>query len=282
MALFDRVPVLVRGGGDLASGVIYRLHRAGFPVLVTELPAPILVRRAVCFGEAVYAGQCTVEGLRAHRTADVAAAWDVLRAGEVPVIVDPSKMTLEQLQPVVVVDARMEKEALDTRLDDAPLVIALGPGFVAGRDCHIVIETNRGHNLGRVIREGPAEPNTGTPGIVDGKTDTRVLRAPAAGHVMPHFTIGDAVPAGAVIAEVAGQPVTAAFDGVLRGIVHPAVAVCPGMKIGDLDPRAQRENCFTISDKSLAIAGGVLEAILSAHQTQPYLRWEIDETQAGF
>ncbi len=273
LALFDHVLIVVRGGGDLASGAIYRLHRAGFSVIVTELPAPLLVRRAVCYGSAVYDGTVTVEGITARLT-PVSEAIDVLRDGLVPVVVDPKAEIVQQVKPNVIVDARMAKNRLDTTIDDAPLVIALGPGYTAGRDCHAIIETNRGHNLGRVIVHGTAEPDTGEPGRVANKTHSRVLRAPADGYVIPHAQIGDEIAAGQLIAQVDGRPVLAQFSGVLRGLIHCTVKVSKGMKIGDLDPRARRENCFTISDKSLAVGGGVLEAVLAAPQLRLY--WSSD------
>lgn len=271
MAFFNRARVLLRGGGDLATGVAYRLHRAGFPVLVTELPTPNLVRRTVSFGEAVYSGAVTVEGV----TARLATAFDevasILRHDHIPVWIDPAGEAITAYQPAILIDARMMKLNPDTRLTHAPLVIGLGPGYTARLDCHVVIETNRGHDLGRVIYTGGAEPDTGEPGVVDGKGQSRVLRAPAAGHLRPLASIGDRLEAGQVIAEVEGHSVKAAFTGVLRGLIHERVRLEPGMKIGDLDPRARRENCFTVSDKSLAIGGGVLEAVLAAPQVRPLL-----------
>lgn len=255
--------VLIRGAGDLASGVAWRLRRCGFPVVMTEIERPLVVRRTVAFAEAVFAGQATVEGVTAQRATDVAEARRLLAAGAIPVLVDPDADCRAELRPAVLVDAIMAKVNTGSAIDHAPLVVGLGPGFVAGRDCHAVIETNRGHDLGRVIWQGAAEPDTKTPGEVGGYKGARVLRAPADGHVYAHAAIGDPVGEGQVIAQVDGAPVVAPFGGVLRGIVHPSVAVHTGMKIGDLDARAERRYCFTISEKSLAIAGGVLEAILT-------------------
>ncbi|MBW4435528.1 MAG: EF2563 family selenium-dependent molybdenum hydroxylase system protein [Pleurocapsa minor GSE-CHR-MK-17-07R] len=252
---------VVLGGGDLASGVILRLHRAGFHVVVLELATPLLVRRAVSFGDAVFSGERTVEGVVA-RSVGFYGVDAALRAGEVPVVVDPNGMAMTHLHPDVLVDARMEKRNLGITLKSAPVVIALGPGFTAGQDCHAVIETNRGHNLGRAIYAGPAEPDTGEPGSIGSQTHSRVLRAPADGFVLPQADIGDLIPEGAVIATVDGQPIRAAFTGTLRGIIHESVPVKAGMKVGDLDPRAKREHCFSISDKSLAVGGGALEAAL--------------------
>jgi xanthine dehydrogenase accessory factor len=268
---FNRALVVVRGGGDVASGGIYRLHRAGFPVVVTELEAPLLVRRAVSFGEAVYSREITIEGVSARRTADVDEARQLADEGIVPVLVDPAGVHIRALKPPVIVDARMAKVNLGTTMHDAQLVIGMGPGFIAGVDCHAVIETNRGHRLGRAITNGPSESDTGEPGVVDGQSHSRVLRAPKAGHVQAQATIGDQIEEGQVIAVVDDQRITAPFSGVLRGLIHERVWCEAGLKIGDLDPRAKREACFTISDKALAVGGGVLEAILSSPAIRPYL-----------
>lgn len=270
--LFSRVSVIVRGGGDLASGVVYRLVKAGFPVLVIELERPLAIRRAVAFASAVFEGSVTVEGLTARCIAHPGEIAPVQAAGEVPVLVDPGGVSIGALRPAVVVDARLAKRNLGTARTDAPLVIGLGPGFTAGEDCHAVVETNRGHFLGRVLWQGSAEPDTGRPGSVQGRTLDRVLRAPCAGTAVPLAAIGDAVRAGDVLATVGGQEVRAPFDGVLRGLIHSSVLVRAELKIGDVDPRGSREHCFTISEKALAIGGGVLEAMLSAPQLAPLLR----------
>lgn len=261
---FDGALILIKGAGDLATGVAYRLHRAGFPLVMTELPEPIVVRRAVAFAEAVYAGQASVEGLVARRAADAAEAAALAQQGVIPVLVDPATTCLGALAPVVLVDAIMAKRNTGTRLTDAPLVVGLGPGFVAGIDCHAVIETNRGHWLGRVYWTGSAEPNTGIAAPVAGYTAERVLRAPCDGQIETFCEIGDAVRQGQLVAAVAGQGVAAPFDGMVRGLIYPGLVVRAGLKIGDVDPRARREHCFTISDKSLAVGGGVLEAVLSS------------------
>jgi xanthine dehydrogenase accessory factor len=278
---FSRARVLVRGGGDLATGVIFRLHRAGFPVLVTELPTPSLVRRTVSAGEVVYSGSITIEGMTARLAHSLDDAQSMVADGQVPVLIDPAVEALNTFEPVIVVDARMMKHNPDTYLTDAPLVIGLGPGYTAGHDCHVVIETNRGHDLGRAIYSGGAEPDTGEPGVVDGKGQSRVLRAPVAGHLRPLAAIGDHLDAGQPIAEVGGRVISAPFTGVLRGLIHEQVALEVGMKIGDLDPRARRENCFTISDKSLAVGGGVLEAVLAAPQVRPFLLASFHEAATG-
>jgi xanthine dehydrogenase accessory factor len=262
--------VLIKGAGDLASGVALRLHRAGFPIVMTETGQPLAVRRRVAFAQAVYDGACQVEEVTARLcTPEETAA--VLRQGDIPVLVDPQTHSRVQLQPFALVDAVMAKRNTGTQREDAPLVVALGPGFTAGVDCHAIIETNRGHNLGRVFWRGSAEPDTGMPGEVPGigGRASRVLRAPAAGQVEPQAAIGDHVAGGAVLAVVRGPDgaaadVVAPFDGVLRGLIHQSVSVTAGMKIGDVDPRAEQSHCFTVSDKSLAIGGGVLEAILTA------------------
>ncbi len=271
LALFSRSLVVVRGGGDLASGVIYRLQRAGFPVIVTELALPVFVRRTVSFGEAVYSTTINVEGVMARLASNLKDVRQILDAGDVPVLVDPHAECIDELQPPVVIDARMAKVNLGTAISDASLVIGLGPGFMADVDCHAVVETNRGHDLGRVIYNGMAEPDTGEPGAMEGKTHSRVLRASVSGYVRAYFAIGDRVEKGETIAAIDGQTIIAAFTGVLRGLIHEQVWVEPGMKVGDLDPRAIKEACFTISDKSLAVGGGVLEAVLAAPQLRPLL-----------
>jgi xanthine dehydrogenase accessory factor len=254
--------VLIKGAGDLATGVAARLFRCGFPVAMTELRQPLMVRRTVAFGEAVYEGEVFVEDITARRVEDAMAARQALTDRVVPVLVDPDGISLRALQPRIVVDAIMAKRNTGTSLHQAPLVIALGPGFTAGMDCHAVIETNRGHYLGRVITEGAAEPDTGRPGNIAGKTDERILRAPVAGAVDARVEIGDRVMLGQVVASIYDHDVVAGVDGVLRGLVRPGAHVHAGEKIGDVDPRAAPEHCHLISDKSLASAGGVLEAIL--------------------
>ncbi len=255
--------VLIRGGGDLATGVAHRLHRAGFTLMMTELPQPLAVRRAVSFAEAVYTERVTVEGVTARRAPDpmVGMAYTVM--DEIPVVVDADDRVLARMRPPIVVDARIAKHNLGTRLTDAKLVIGLGPGFTAGVDCHAVVETNRGHNLGRVYWEGSAEPNTGEPEPVRGFAGTRVLRAPREGTFVGQKQIGDAVKAGDTLARVDNEPIPAQFDGVVRGLLHDGLHVTAGMKVGDLDPRGVREYCFLISDKARAVGGGVLEAIFA-------------------
>lgn len=269
-SLADDLPlVLIRGAGDLASGVAIRLHRSGFPVVMTEIERPLVVRRRAAFAQAVFDGETQVEDVDA-RCVPIELVAASLQAGVIPVVVDADAECRRQLEPGVLVDAIMAKRNTGTRIIDADLVIALGPGFTAGVDCHAIVETNRGHNLGRVIWTGSAEPDTGEPGALPnvGRKAKRALYAPAPGHITPHAEIGDRLRAGSVIGVVRTSEdgevaIAAPFDGVLRGLIHPSVEVTAGMKIGDLDPRIQPEYCYTVSDKSLAIGGGVLEAIMS-------------------
>jgi xanthine dehydrogenase accessory factor len=255
--------ILVRGGGDLASGVIVRLHRAGWQVLVTELERPLAVRRYVAFAQAVYAEDMRVEEVRARKVQDIRGAEAALAEGSVPVLVDPEAAAREVFHPHVLVDGRMRKLPPENEMDMAPLTIGLGPGFTAGFHCHAVIETNRGPHLGQAIWQGGAEENTGIPERVGEYRSDRVLRSPVDGSIDPLVDIGTLVQAGAVIARVAGQPVTAPFPGVLRGLAQAGLPVSAGEKIGDLDPRADPSLCWLVSDKALAVGGGVLEAILS-------------------
>lgn len=254
--------ILIRGAGDIASGIGWRLRRAGFPVAMTDLEQPTAVRWKAAFCQAIWAGKCEVEKLTAWRcdTADRVRA--VLAAGDIPVLPDPEGRAVQELRPDVLVDAILAKRNLGTRIADAPLVIGVGPGFAAGEDCHCVVETMRGHTLGRCLYAGSALPNTGIPGNVGGYTVERVLRTPCAGVFEPLRAIGDRVEAGEAVALVDGQPVTTAISGCLRGLL-PAGTQVPraGFKAGDVDARCVRENCFTISDKALAVAGGVLEAV---------------------
>lgn len=258
--------IIVRGGGDLGTGVIYRLVKSGFPVIVLELSRPLVVRRRVAIATAALDGEIYVEDLHGLRVKSVDEAEQLAYEGLIPVLIAPdlSPIITELQQPVcAIVDARMAKRNIDTHINQAPLVIGLGPGFSAGIDCHAVIETMRGHTLGRVIWDGPAIPNTGTPGLIAGKGSERVLRAPAEGKVAWQHEIGDSIKEGVNVGSVAGQPVLAPFDGVIRGLIAPDTLVKEGMKIGDVDARAERSACFTISDKALAIGGGVLEALLT-------------------
>lgn len=266
--------VLIRGGGDLGSGVALRLFKAGVRVVITELPQPLAVRRLVSFSEAIYSGEWSVEGVIARRVTDptdTLRILQVLSKGHIAVLVDPEGVATQQLHPHVVVDARMTKQRVPLIESPIRLIIGLGPGFIAGENCHAVVETNRGHMLGRVIWKGDPEPDTGEPDSVANRRSERVLRAPADGELLAHAEICDHLEQGQLVAEVAGQPVHAPFTGVLRGLLRPNIQVTRGLKIGDVDPRGDSRFCTLVSDKSLAIAGGVLEAILSRTELRPHL-----------
>ena len=262
--------VAVKGAGDLATGVIHRLSRAGFAVIATELPQPTVLRRTVAFAEAVKRGEMTVEDVTARLSTSLQDIQAALVSGLVPIVVDPEGTMLRQIHPTVLIEATISKYNSGVTMAAAPIVIALGPGYEAGKDVHAVIETNRGHNLGRVYLRGCAESNTGVPGAIGGYTIERLLRAPCAGTLYGARQIGDLVQAGETVAVIKTDeasnnetiPVVAAISGILRGLMCDGLHVSRDMKVGDIDPRAAREHCFTISDKSRAIAGGVLEAIL--------------------
>ena len=254
--------ILVKGAGDLATGTAVRLYRAGFQVVMTDIAQPTAVRRTVAFSQCIYDGQTTVEGITARKAENRDQVRDILAAGEIPVLVDPQAAILAQLPFMVVVDAILAKKNLGTTISDAPIVLALGPGFTAGTDCHGVIETKRGHDLGRLILEGTAIPNTGVPGDVGGYTKERIIRAPADGPFEPVAQIGQQVNLGDVVAKVNGIPVTAQLTGIVRGMLPAGIPVTAGMKSGDIDPRCEVRHCFTVSDKARAIGGGVLEGIL--------------------
>lgn len=256
------VVVLIRGGGEMATGVAHRLARAHFKVCITEVPQPLAVRRAVSFCEAVYEGIHQVEGLTARRVDHLDEIYQAWREETIPVLVDPEAKIKEQLRPAVLVDAILAKRNLGTEINHASLVIGLGPGFVAGKDAHMVIETNRGHDLGRVLVEGKAEADTGIPAPVQGYSRERVLHAQVPGVCTHSKQIGDPVRSGEVVATVDGHPVKAEIDGVVRGLIRPGIWVAQGTKIGDVDPQGVRGRCYTISDKARAIGGGVLEGIL--------------------
>lgn len=254
--------VLIKGAGDLASGTAVRLYRAGFRVVMTEIERPTAVRRTVAFCQCMYDGTTQVEGITARRVTDGEQAGEVLAAGAIPVLCDPRADILRKLPFDGVVDGILAKKNLGTSITDAPIVLALGPGFTAGVDCHGVVETKRGHDLGRLILEGSAIPNTGVPGDVGGYTKERIIRAPADGAFEPVAEIGQQVALGDVVAKVNGIPVTAQLTGVVRGMLLAGIPVTAGMKAGDIDPRCEVRHCFTVSDKARAIGGGVLEGLL--------------------
>ncbi|GHV96599.1 molybdenum hydroxylase [Spirochaetia bacterium] len=267
--------VIIKGAGDLASGIAVRLFHAGFDIAMTEIAAPLAVRRTVSFSQAVYEGRAQVEDISAVLVQDEAEMRKAFDRKQIAVFVDPAAVIVKQLKPAALIDAIMAKKNTGTSIDDAPTVIGIGPGFTAGLDCHAVIETMRGHSLGRVITEGSAIPNTGVPGDIGGYTLERLLRANADGIFEVKAEIGMVVKKGDVVALVkcAGNgsviaangdavPVCAGIDGIVRGLLPSGITVKRGMKAGDIDPRCERSHCFTVSDKALAIGGGVLEALL--------------------
>ena len=254
--------VFVKGAGDLATGVAYGLHHAGFKVVMSDLERPTSIRRTVCFSEAIVNGSCQVEGITAVRAYTPEDIERTLSEGFIPVIADEKAEYIKVLKPDVVVDAILAKKNIGTSIDDAKIVIALGPGFTAGKDCDAVIETMRGHSMGRIIYQGSALENTGTPGNVGGYTIERLLRAPDDGIFECVKNIGDIVTAGDVCAYVNGSPVVSRINGVLRGLLPDGIPVFKGMKSGDVDPRCAVENCYTISDKALCLGYATVEAIL--------------------
>ena len=254
--------VLIKGAGDLATGVAVRLHRVGFRLVMTDIAQPTAVRRTVAFCQCIYDGTTRVEGITARHVAapaEVEACWE---RGEVPVLVDPEAEIRHKFHFDAEVDAILAKYNVNTRLDDAPIVVALGPGFTAGVDCHAVVETKRGHYLGRVITEGSAIPNTGVPGDVGGYSKERIIRACRDGIFEPVAAIGDTVAKGDIVARVDGEPVYSQMPGIVRGMLPAGLKVKRGMKSGDIDARCELDHCFTVSDKARAIGGGVLEALL--------------------
>jgi len=261
----SNIRVLLRGGGEMASGIAHRLHQCHMKVLICEIAAPTTVRRSVAFADAVFQGRQTIEGVEAIKVTSNADVQDVWSRGAIPLLIDPDAMLAKALKPVVLIDAIMAKRNSSTTLADAPLVIGVGPGFIAGQNVHAVVESNRGYHLGRVIWQGGAEPDTGVPAAVAGHTEARVFRAPRDGRFKALRQIGESVSAGEIIGEVAGAPVRAAIAGLIRGMLHDGVETQAGMKLGDVDPRGEREYVDSISDKARAIGGGVLEAILHAY-----------------
>jgi len=262
--------IIVRGGGDMATAVIHRLWRAGFRILVLETENPAAIRRQVAISEAVYEGKVSVEGMRAVHIASLNEMEAVFSAGDVPLLVDPQGDVIDMLHPDVVIDAIIAKKNLGTRMNMAPLTVALGPGFEAGKDVHAVIETMRGHNLGRVIEKGFAAPNTGIPGTIGGYAAERVIHAQAAGIMKNVHQIGDYIQAGEIIAVIETEreqiPVTATITGLIRGLIRNGFSVTKGFKIADIDPRKEEyQNCFTISDKARCIAGSVLELVCAQY-----------------
>ncbi len=255
--------IVIKGAGEMATAVAWRLYMANLRrIVMLEIADPLAVRRAVSFCEAVHDGQKEVEAVKAVRIQNPDGIKQCWSQEAIAVAVDPDWQMLAALQPDVLVDAILAKKNLGTHLRDAPLVIGLGPGFCAGKDVHLAIETKRGHNLGRIITSGEAEANTGIPGAIGGVTEARVLRAPAAGEFRPRRDIGDLVKKNEIVGYVGEEAVRAQINGVLRGVIRPGSRVSPGLKIGDIDPRGEQRYCYTISDKARAISGSVLEAIM--------------------
>lgn len=254
--------ILIRGAGDIASGIAARLFRCGFKLAMTDLMKPTSIRRTVCFSEAIICGACVVEGITAERAVAREDADKTWRQGHIPVFADDNGAVRFMMRPDAIVDARLAKVNLDTSITDAPIVIAVGPGFTAGEDCHAVVETQRGHYLGRAIYEGAAAVNTGVPGNIGGYTVERLIRAPKAGIFHPVHGIGDWVIAGDIVAYVDEEPVRCEIEGILRGILPEGIQVYAGMKSGDVDPRCKPGHCLCASDKALSVGGGVLEALM--------------------
>lgn len=255
--------VVIKGAGDLATGIGYRLKRCGFTVVMTDLEVPTAVRRTVAFSRAIYEETAVVEGITAKYAKGFEEIEDILKQEQIPVLVDEEAEVIKWWKPDVVVDAILAKRNLNTSITDASLVIGVGPGFVAGEDCHRIIETKRGHYLGTVIKEGGAIPNTGVPGNIGGYTVERIIRAASDGIFHPVASIGDLVQKGDVVAYSNEDPIYAQLTGIVRGMLQEGVVVVKGMKSGDIDPRCEQSHCFTISDKARSIGGGVLEAIFS-------------------
>jgi len=255
--------VIVKGGGDLATGIAHRLFRSGFDIVITEIAQPTVIRRSVAFANAIFEGKMEVEDVTAVYV-QPSEVEGCLRKRIIPVVVDPACSIAHTLAPWGIVDAILAKKNIGTTIRDAAVVIGVGPGFTAGVDVHRAVETMRGHDLGRVIVSGAAHPNTGIPGDIGGYTLERLVSAPCAGIFRPEKKIGDIVSPGDVLGCVEKMTVVAAISGVLRGLLYEGLPVTKNMKIGDIDPRAKVEHCWTISDKARAIGGGVLEALLMA------------------
>lgn len=254
--------VVIKGAGDLATGTAHRLARCGFPVVMLEVPNPTVIRRTVAFAEAVFEQEISVEGVTARLADSPQEIKAITESGDVAIFVDPRWTAIPILKPFAVIDAIIAKTNLGTSLTEAPVVIGLGPGFIGGIDVHAVVETLRGHDLGRVLLAGSAAPNTGIPGEIGGYGAERVVRSPAVGIFRGLRVIGDTVKAGDIIATVDDVPVHVSIAGVLRGMLRNGISVTQGFKIADVDPRCAREHCFSISDKARSVAGGVLEALL--------------------
>ncbi|SCI16129.1 selenium-dependent molybdenum cofactor biosynthesis protein YqeB [Romboutsia sp. 1001713B170207_170306_H8] len=261
--------ILIRGAGDLASAVIHKLHMCGFKIVALEIEKPLAIRRNVAFSEAIYNGEVEVEGVYCKLCNSISEIKDTLKDNKVALYIDPKGECINQIKPKVVVDCILAKKNTGTKKDMADLTIGLGPGFYAGENIDIAIETMRGHNLGRVIRNGRTIENTGIPGEINGVSKDRVVYSQAQGTIYTYCEIGDIVEKGDIVAHINDDDgnkheVIASISGVLRGIIRSGSYVKSNLKILDIDPRIDEvKNSFTISDKGRNIAGGVLEAILS-------------------
>ena len=260
--------ILIRGAGDLATGIASRLYGAGHQILMTEIEVPLTVRRTVALSRAVYEGSAWIEEMEGFLAEDRKSALAVMERGDIAVMTDPGMECRKWFQPDVVVDAILAKKNLGTEITDAPFVVGVGPGFTAGHDCNCVVETKRGHTLGNIIWRGSAIPNTGVPGNVGGYTIERLIRAGADGRIEPKVQIGDYVERGQIVALTGGVPVYAQMSGIVRGMLQEGVHVWKNLKIGDIDARTEVSHCYTISDKARAIGGGVLEAVTGFERMQ--------------
>lgn len=254
--------IVVRGGGDLATGIAYRLFKSGFKVVILDIKEPTSIRRKVSFSEAIYSGEIVVEGVKAVLASNLNELYKIMDNGFIPVYVDKKGEIIKNIKPLAVIDSIIAKINLGTTKDLAPITIGVGPGFESGVDVDLVVESNRGHFLGRVIHNGNAEDDTGIPGNIMGFKEERIIRSSADGIIQNFYNIGDRVEVGDLVCEVEGKAVEAKISGILRGMIKEGIYVNKDMKIGDIDPRGIREYAYTISDKGRAIAGGVLEAIM--------------------
>jgi len=254
--------ILIKGAGDLATGVAHRLKKCGFNIVMTEISEPTMVRRTVAFSQAVYDKEVEVEGIKAVLASEKQDIYNIIEHGNIAILVDEKANIVDEIKPDIIIDAIIAKKNLGTNITDAKIVIALGPGFSAGFDCHCVVETKRGHYLGKTIYSGSAIPNTGVPGDIGGYTKERIIRATDEGKIAPISKIGDYVEKGQIVAYVNETPIFAEINGIVRGMLQKDIKVFKGMKSGDIDPRCEKNHCFTISDKARSIGGGVLEAIL--------------------
>ena len=254
--------ILIKGAGDLATGVAHRLKKCGFNIVMTEISEPTMVRRTVAFSQAVYDKEVEVEGIKAVLASKKDDINRIIEDGNIAIIVDKEAKIIDEIKPDIIIDAIIAKKNLGTNINDAQIVIAVGPGFTAGADCHCVVETKRGHYLGKTIYSGSAIPNTGIPGDIGGHTKERIIRATDEGRISPIANIGDYVEKGDIVAYINKTPIFAEINGIVRGMLQKDVNVFKGMKSGDIDPRCEKNHCFTISDKARSIGGGVLEAIL--------------------